>query len=184
MRTYIISDSDYDQITKNIKHIKAQYFVNTSRVEDNNDIYELIKDISHESKIETKSYELQADVSNKYIVSILICILMLMSSLISLMLLKIQQTLNDEKLKYINLYTLGYNQFQLKKEMAVLFFMPLIIGGSISILYIIFSMYKLDYQLLIIFIYILPIILLVEYSLYFITSTIIFKFYFNCSEMN
>lgn len=190
MRTYIISDSDYDQITKNIKHIKAQYFVNTFRVEDNNDIYELIKDISHESKIETKSYELQADASNKYIVSILIliCILMLMSSLISLMLLKIQQTLNDEKLKYINLYTLGYNQFQLKKEikkeMAVLFFMPLIIGGSISILYIIFSMYKLDYQLLIIFIYILPIILLVEYSLYFITSTIIFKFYFNCSEMN
>ena len=53
--------------------------------------------------------------------------------------LRINQNIGEEKGKYVNLFSIGYThvqlQWEIRKEMAALFFVPLVIGSSISVIY-------------------------------------------------
>jgi len=138
-RTYIIADEDYEGIVSEAGYDRMEYFISISDPDSLSAIYNRLQEIS--PVITTKEANLETQAQNKLVVSILIltAVMLLLFSLVSLILLRINQDISEEKRKYSNLFSIGYTYAQLqgeiRKEMATLFFVPLVLGSSISIMY-------------------------------------------------
>ena len=102
-------------------------------------VYDHLREIN--PNITAKETNLETQAQNKLVVSILIllAVMLLMFSFLSLIMLRINQNIGEEKGKYVNLFSIGYThvqlQWEIRKEMATLFFVPLVIGSSISVIY-------------------------------------------------
>lgn len=138
-RTYLLNDGDYDALAESTGCRGGAYFVN---VNDKAALPAVLEELSGISgRIEEKTVSLEAHARGKWIVIVIILAVtaLLLFSLIGLLLLRIQQNRKEEKKKYLNLYTLGctFPQLlaELKKEMAVLFFLPFFIGTPIALCY-------------------------------------------------
>ena len=138
-RTYLLNDADYDALAESMGGRGGAYFVN---VNDKAALPAVLEELSGISgRIEEKTVSLEAHARGKWIVIVMILAVtaLLLFSLIGLLLLRIEQNRKEEKKKYLNLYTLGctFPQLlaELKKEMAVLFFLPFFIGTPIALCY-------------------------------------------------
>lgn len=138
-RTYIIADKDYEGIVSEIGYDQMKYFISVSNFDSLLTVYNRLQEIS--PVITAKEANLETQAQNKLVVSILIllAVMLLLFSLVSLILLRINQDIGEEKRKYSNLFSIGYTYAQLqgeiRKEMATLFFVPLVLGSSISVMY-------------------------------------------------
>ncbi len=138
-RTYIISDEDYENIASEMGYEQMKYFVSVSEPESLSTVYDHLREIN--LNIIAKETNLETQAQNKLVVSILIllAVMLLMFSFLSLIMLRINQNIGEEKGKYVNLFSIGYThvqlQWEIRKEMATLFFVPLVIGSSISVIY-------------------------------------------------
>lgn len=138
-RTYIIEDEDYEGIVSEAGYDQMKYFISVSGPDSLSTVYDRLQEIS--PVITAKEADLETQAQNKLVVSILIllAVMLLLFSLVSLILLRIDQNISEEKRKYSNLFSIGYTYAQLqgeiRKEMATLFFVPLVLGLSISIMY-------------------------------------------------
>ena len=116
-----------------------KYFVSVSEPESLSTVYDHLREIN--LNIIAKETNLETQAQNKLVVSILIllAVMLLMFSFLSLIMLRINQNIGEEKGKYVNLFSIGYThvqlQWEIRKEMATLFFVPLVIGSSISVIY-------------------------------------------------
>ncbi len=138
-RTYIIGDEDYEGIVGEAGYGQMKYFISVSSPDSLSTVYERLQEIS--PIITAKTMNLETQAQNKLVVSVLIllAVMLLLFSLVSLILLRINQDISEEKRKYSNLFSIGYTYAQLqgeiRKEMAVLFFVPLVLGSTISTMY-------------------------------------------------
>lgn len=138
-RTYIIADEDYGSIVRDAGYEQMKYFVSVSSPDSLLTVYSRLQEIS--PVITAKEANLETQEQNKLVVSILIllAVMLLLLSLVSLILLRINQDMSEEKRKYNNLFSIGYTfaqlQGEIRKEMATLFFVPLVLGSLISIMY-------------------------------------------------
>lgn len=138
-RTYIITDEDYEGIVSEAGCDQMKYFVSVSSPGSLSAVYSRLQEIS--PIITAKEATLETQAQNKLVVSILIllAVMLLLFSLVSLIMLRINQNISEEKRKYSNLFSIGYTYAQLlgeiRKEMATLFFVPLVVGSLISIMY-------------------------------------------------
>lgn len=138
-RTYIITDEDYEAIVSEAGCDQMKYFVSVSSPDSLSAVYSRLQEIS--PIITAKEATLETQAQNKLVVSILIllAVMLLLFSLVSLIMLRINQNISEEKRKYSNLFSIGYTYAQLlgeiRKEMATLFFVPLVVGSLISIMY-------------------------------------------------
>lgn len=181
IRTYIISSLDYVEIIQKLGNRQWIYFVSVSNRECLTDINEQLQAIG--SQIDVKSENMETYKQNNMMVAFLILLaaMLLFVSLISLIILRIHQNIKEEKKKYTNLFFVGYSSEQveteLKKEMSTLFFLPLVIGSVIAVIYTVFSNTKVNLQLAIITIIAILLLLAVEYILYKITVKLLLKQY-------
>ena len=138
-RTYIIADEDYEGIVSEAGYDQMKYFISVSSPDSLPTVYERIQEIS--PVVTAKAVSLETQAKNKLVVSVLIllAVMLLFFSLVSLILLRINQDISEEKRKYSNLFSIGYTYAQLqgeiRKEMATLFFVPLVLGSSVSVMY-------------------------------------------------
>ncbi|MDE5699781.1 MAG: ABC transporter permease [Lachnospiraceae bacterium] len=138
-RTYIIADEDYEGIVSEAAYDQMKYFISVSSPDSLSTVYHRLQEIS--PIIAAKEEKLETQAQNKLVVSILIllAVMLLLFSLLSLILLRINQNISEEKRKYSNLFIIGYTYVQLqgeiRKEMATLFFVPIVLGSFISIMY-------------------------------------------------
>ena len=138
-RTYIIADEDYEGIVSEAGYDQMKYFISVSSPDSLPTVYERIQEIS--PVVTAKAVSLETQAKNKLVVSVLIllAVMLLFFSLVSLILLRINQDISEEKRKYSNLFSIGYTYAQLqgeiRKEMATLFFVPLVLGSSVSAMY-------------------------------------------------
>lgn len=138
-RTYIIEDEDYERIVRENGCDQMKYFISVSSPDNLSAVYSRLQEIS--PLITAKDAALETQAQNKLVVSILIllAVMLLFFSFVSLILLRINQNINEEKRKYSNLFFIGYTYAQLqgeiRKEMATLFFVPLVSGSAISVMY-------------------------------------------------
>lgn len=127
-RAYIISDEDYEGIVSEAGYDQMKYFISVSSPDSLPTVYERLCEIS--PVITAKAANLETQAKNKLVVSVLIllAVMLLLFSLVSLILLRINQDISEEKRKYSNLFSIGYTYAQLqgeiRKEMATLFFVP------------------------------------------------------------
>lgn len=138
-RTYVLNDGDYDALAESAGCRGGAYF---AVVNEKEALPRIVKELSGISgRMEEKTESLAAQKRDKGIVAavILAAAALLLLSLSGLLLLRIRQYRKEEKEKYLNLYTLGCTLLQLllelKKEMAVLFFLPFFIGMPIALCY-------------------------------------------------
>ncbi len=138
-RTYIIVDEDYEDIVREVGYDQMKYFISVSSPDSLSTVYNRLLENSPVITVKEENLELQAQ--NRLVVSVLIllAVMLLLFSFVSLILLRINQEIREEKRKYRNLFSIGYTyaqlQGELRKEMATLFFVPLVLGASISIMY-------------------------------------------------
>ena len=124
-----IEDEDYEGIVREAGYDQMKYFISVSSPDSLSTVYERLREIS--PVITAKAANLETQAENKLMVSVLIllAVMLLLFSLVSLILLRINQDISEEKRKYSNLYSIGYTYAQLqreiRKEMATLFFIPL-----------------------------------------------------------
>ncbi len=169
-RTYIVTDKDYAAIVSETGYNQMKYFVSVSNSDNLLTVYNQLHEIN--PNIKAKEANLETQAQNKVVVSVLIllAVMLLLFSLVSLIMLRINQNISEEKKKYSNLFSIGYTHEQLqdeiRKEMATLFFVPLILGSSITIAYTLFSNAKTDLQLIIVTFGAALLFFIVEYILY------------------
>ncbi len=172
-RTYIITDKDYATIISETGYDQMKYFVSVSNPDSLLTVYNQLQEINPHIKAKETNLETQAQ--NKVVVSVLIllAVLLLLFSLVSLIMLRINQNIGEEKKKYNNLFSIGYtyNQLQgeIRKEMATLFFLPLVLGSSISIAYTLLANIRTNLQLVIVTFGAALLFFAVQYVLYQVT---------------
>lgn len=172
-RTYIITDKDYATIVSETGYNQMKYFVSVSSSDSLLTVYNQLQEIS--PHIKAKEADLETQAQNKIVVSVLIllAVMLLLFSLASLIMLRINQNIGEEKKKYNNLISIGYtyNQLQgeIRKEMTTLFFVPLVLGSSISIAYTLLANIRTDLQLVIVTFGAAILFFAVEYVLYRVT---------------
>ena len=172
-RTYIITDKDYATIVTEIGYNQMKYFVSVSNSDSLLTVYNQLHEIN--PHIKAKEAKLETQAQNKAVVSVLIllAVMLLLFSLVSLIMLRINQNIGEEKKKYNNLFSIGYtyNQLQgeIRKEMATLFFVPLVLGSSISIAYTLLANIRANLQLVIETFGAALLFFVVEYVLYQVT---------------
>lgn len=172
-RTYIISDNDYATIVSETGYNQMKYFVSVSSSDSLLTVYKQLQEIS--PHIMAKETKLETQAQNKIVVSVLIllAVMLLLFSLMSLIMLRINQNIGEEKKKYDNLFSIGYTydqlQGEIRKEMATLFFVPLVLGSSISIAYTLLANIRTDLQLVIVTFGAALLFFVVEYVLYRVT---------------
>lgn len=178
-RTYIISTLDYDEIMGSLGNRQWKYFISVNNRECLTAIHEQLQAISSQIEVKTENIEVHEQNNNIVSVLILLAAMLLFVSLISLIMLRIQQNMKEEKQKYTNLFFVGYTAEQvnaeIKKEMSTLFFLPLVIGSTISVTYTVCSNTKVNLQLAIIIITAILLFVTVEYLLYRFTVKLLVK---------
>lgn len=172
-RTYIIADEDYETIVDEIGYNQMQYFVSVSDSENLSTVYSRLKEIS--PLVKAKAEDLETQELNRVVVAalILLAVMLLLFSLVSLIILRINQNKSEEKKKYNNLIFIGFSHDQLqgeiRKEMATLFFVPLVLGASISIAYSLLSVNGNDFTKVIGIFGTVVLFFLIEYVFYRVT---------------
>lgn len=182
-RTYIIADEDYEGIVSEAGYEQMKYFISVSSPDSLSTVYEGLQEIS--PVITAKTAKLETQAQNKLVVSVLIllAVLLLLFSLVSLILLRINQDISEEKRKYSNLFSIGYTYAQLqgeiRKEMATLFFVPLVLGSSISIMYALLMSSKTSLRQVIVTFGVTLLFSAVQYGFYQVAARTLGRQYLN-----
>ena len=104
-------------------------------------------------------------------------------SLVSLILLRINQDISEEKRKYSNLFSVGYTYAQLqgeiRKEMATLFFVPLVLGSFISIMYALLASSRTSLRQVIVTFGVTLLFAAVQYGFYRVATRTLGRQYLN-----
>ncbi len=180
-RTYIIADEDYESIVKEAGYDQMKYFVSVSSPDSRLKVYSRLQEIS--PIIAAKETNLETQAQNKLVVTVLIllAVMLLLFSLASLILLRINQDISEEKSKYRNLFSIGYSYAQLqgeiRKEMATLFFVPLVLGSTISIMYALLANIRTSFRQVIVTFGVAVLFFAVQYIFYQAATRILGKQY-------
>ena len=146
-------------------------------------MYERLCEIS--PVITAKAANLETQAQNKLVVSVLIllAVMLLLFSLVSLILLRINQDISEEKRKYSNLFSVGYTYAQLqgeiRKEMATLFFVPLVLGSFISIMYALLASSRTSLRKVIVTFGVTLLFAAVQYGFYRVATRALGRQYLN-----
>lgn len=182
-RAYIIADEDYEGIVSEAGYDQMIYFISVSSPDSLSTVYERLQEIS--PAITAKTAKLETQAQNKLVASVLIllAVMLLLFSLVSLILLRINQDISEEKRKYSNLFSIGYTYAQLqgeiRKEMATLFFVPLVLGSSTSIMYALLMSSKTSLRQVIVTFGVTPLFAAVQYGFYQVAARTLGRQYLN-----
>ncbi len=182
-RAYIISDEDYEGIVSEAGYDQMKYFISVSSPDSLPTVYERLCEIS--PVITAKAANLETQAQNKLVVSVLIllAVMLLLFSLVSLILLRINQDISEEKRKYSNLFSIGYTYAQLqgeiRKEMATLFFIPLVLGSFISIMYALLASSRTSLRQVIVTFGVTLLFAAVQYGFYRVATRTLGRQYLN-----
>ena len=182
-RAYIISDEDYEGIVSESGYDQMKYFIAVSSPDSLSTVYERLCEIS--PVITAKAANLETQAKNKLVVSVLIllAVMLLLFSLVSLILLRINQDISEEKRKYSNLFSVGYTYAQLqgeiRKEMATLFFVPLVLGSFISIMYALLASSRTSLRQVIVTFGVTLLFAAVQYGFYRVATRTLGRQYLN-----
>lgn len=182
-RAYIISDEDYEGIVREAGYDQMKYFIAVSSPDSLPTVYERLREIS--PIITAKAANLETQAQNKLVVSVLIllAVMLLLFSLVSLILLRINQDISEEKRKYSNLFSIGYTYAQLqgeiRKEMATLFFIPLVLGSFISIMYALLASSRTSLRQVIVIFGVTLLFAAVQYGFYRVATRTLGRQYLN-----
>lgn len=182
-RTYIIADEDYEGIVSEAGYDQMKYFISVSSPDSLSTVYERLREIS--PVITAKAANLETQAQNKLVVSVLIllAVMLLLFSLVSLILLRINQDISEEKRKYSNLFSIGYTYAQLqgdiRKEMATLFFVPLVLGSFISVMYALLASSRTSLRQVIVTFGVTLLFAAVQYGFYRVATRTLGRQYLN-----